>query len=477
MPSFVGRERELRSLAAALDLVRSAVRSSEPGRCLLMRGRRRVGKSRLAEVFAEQSGAPTLYFTASKQGARELGLFAEEAASSTLPNGGLFAGAHPDSWDAALRLLAQALPTTEPSIVIVDEFPYLLDADPSIEATFQKQWDRTLSRLPVLLILVGSDLAMMEALNTHDRAFYQRGSEMVVPPLSPAETAAIVGSATAADAFDAYLITGGLPLICAEWPTGMPLWDYLAHALAEPTSALIVSAERALAAEFPSETLAHTVLTQIGSGEMTFTNIARAAGGLQATSATRALDLLTAKRVVTREVPLSTRPSKEARYRVADPYLRFWLQFIGPHLPEIERGRSDRVIARLQAGWPAWRGRAIEPVIREALSRLLPLDGLDGAAVGGYWTRTNVPEVDLIGADRAPVARNVTFAGSIKWLENKPFDSTDLAALAAATSLVPGADERTPLLAVSRSGCSAHPAATLGPDELLAGWAAPGPAS
>ena len=477
MPSFVGRERELRSLAAALDLVRSAVRSPEPGRCLLMRGRRRVGKSRLAEVFAEGSGAPTLYFTASKQGARELGLFAEEAVASTLPNGSLFAGAHPDSWDAALRLLAQALPATEPSIVIVDEFPYLLDADPSIEATFQKQWDRTLSRLPVLFILVGSDLGMMEALNTHDRAFYQRGSEMVVPPLSPAETAAIVGSATAADAFDAYLVTGGLPLICAEWPTGMPLWDYLAHALDEPTSALIVSAERALAAEFPSETLAHTVLTQIGSGEMTFTNIARAAGGLRATSATRALDLLTAKRVVTREVPLSTRPSKEARYRVADPYLRFWLQFIGPHLPEIERGRSDRVITRLQAGWPAWRGRAVEPVIREALSRLLPLDGLDGAAVGGYWTRTNVPEVDLIGADRAPLARNVTFAGSIKWLEDKPFDSGDLGALAAATSLVPGADERTPLLAVSRSGCSAHPAAILGPDELLAGWAAPGPAS
>ncbi|MHB1536625.1 MAG: DUF234 domain-containing protein, partial [Acidimicrobiales bacterium] len=150
---------------------------------------------------------------------------------------------------------------------------------------------------------------------------------------------------------------------------------------------------------------------------------------------------------------------------------------IGPHLPEIERGRSDRVIARLQAGWPSWRGRAIEPVIREALNRLLPFDGMDGAAVGGYWTRTNLPEVDLIGADRAPVANSVTFSGSIKWLENKPFDSADLAALAAATSHVPGADERTPLLAVSRSGCSAHPAATLGPDELLAGWAAPGPAS
>ncbi|HMR49488.1 MAG TPA: hypothetical protein PKE40_09505 [Arachnia sp.] len=34
------------------------------------------------------------------------------------------------------------------------------------------------------------------------------------------------------------------------------------------------------------------------------------------------------------------------RYRVADPYLRFWLALLGPYLPEIERGRGDRVLAR-----------------------------------------------------------------------------------------------------------------------------------
>jgi hypothetical protein len=78
----------------------------------------------------------------------------------------------------------------------------------------------------VLLVLVGSDLTMMEALNTHGRAFFQRGTEMVVPPLSPTETAAIVGSASAADAFDAHLVTGGLPLICNEWDQSVPMWDF-----------------------------------------------------------------------------------------------------------------------------------------------------------------------------------------------------------------------------------------------------------
>jgi hypothetical protein len=63
----------------------------------------------------------------------------------------------------------------------------------------------------------------------------------------------------------------------------------------------------------------------------------------------------------------------------------------------------------------------VEPVIRESLLRLaagsLP-EGTD--AVGGYWTRTNDPEIDLVGADREPIAKKITMVGSVKWLENKP---------------------------------------------------------
>ena len=92
------------------------------------------------------------------------------------------------------------------------------------------------------------------------------------------------------------------------------------------------------------------------------TSIARAAGGLYASSLGRSLELLIAKRIVVRDIPLSTAPSKEARYRVADPYLSFWLRFIGPHLAEIERGRGDRVLARARRDWAAWRRRAIEPI-------------------------------------------------------------------------------------------------------------------
>lgn len=471
MTRFIGRERELASLSHQLERVATAPADEPAGRCLLVRGRRRVGKSRLVEELCRTTDVPSLYFTASQQGDREVGLFVQDLVDSDLPGRGDVAGLAPQTWDAALRLLANVLEGHGPAIVVFDEFPYLVDDDPTVEATFQKHWDRTLSRLPVLLVLIGSDLAMMEALNTHGRAFFQRGVEMIVPPLSPAETGTIVGSGAPADTFDAYLVTGGLPLICDEWQAGVGLWEYLEGAVADSTSALIVSAERTLAAEFPAETQSRAVLAEIGSGERTFTNIARAAGGLQAASLSRSLAMLTDKRIVAREVPLSTRASKEARYRVADPYLRFWLTFIGPYLHEIERGRGDRVLDRMRRGWPAWRGRAIEPVVREALARLGPLPGLDDApVVGGYWTRTNSPEVDLIGADRGPVASAVRFAGAIKWREESPFNHADLARLATDAMQVPGVDDATPLVAVSRTDVTATGVVALGPDDLLSAW-------
>ncbi|MEU9145064.1 DUF234 domain-containing protein [Streptomyces sp. NPDC048349] len=472
MHGFIGRGTELGLLDDLLASVRTGGRSGRPGRAVLIRGRRRVGKSRLVEEFVERAGLAHVFFTAvggSRDG--DLAGFTAEVAASSLPEAGHFADfAAPQTWDAAFSLLASALPADVPSIVVMDEMPYLVREDPSFEGALQKAFDRTLSKLPVLLVLIGSDIAMMEQLNTYGRPFYQRGTEMVVPPLTPADVARML-DLPSADAFDAYLVSGGLPLILEEWPQGAGLWDYLGLALQRPTSALLVSGERTLAAEFPTEAQARTVLGAIGLGERTFTLIGRAAGGLNPGSLTRSLDLLTGRRTVAADLPLSTRPSRETRYRIEDPYLRFWLSFIGPGIPAVERGRGDRVLDSIRASWTSWRGRAIEPVIRESLWRLaddrLP-EGTD--VVGGYWTRTNDPEIDIIGADRAPIAKKITVVGSIKWLENKPFDHRDLARLITHRSQLPGADDDTPLLAIARSGCTADGVTHLTPEELLTAW-------
>lgn len=472
MDGFYGRTAELATLGRLLARTEQGSRSGRPGAAVLIRGRRRVGKSRLVEEFIERAGRPSLFYTASAQSttAADLRTFVEAAVGSTLPAAGTFAGQEPQNWDAALRLLAAALPADSPSIVVLDEMPYLIKNDPGFEGTLQKIYDRELSRKPVLLLCVGSDLGMMERLNDYDRPFHQRGTEMVVPPLSPADVADRLKLPPAA-ALDAYLVSGGLPLVLDEWPRSAGVFQYLAEAVVDPTSALLVSGERSLAAEFPEDAQARAVLSAIGSGERSHSLIGRAAGGLPATSLNRALQLLVAKRVVDAVTPLSTRPSKETRYYVADPHLRFWIAFLGPYVAEIERGRGDLTMARINASWTSWRGRAIEPVVRESLFRLRSGGLPDGSVVvGGYWTRTNDPEIDIVAADRGPVARRITAVGSIKWLERKRFDARDLSRLLVHRSQLPGADESTPLIAVARAGVAVDGVQAVLPDQLVDAW-------
>ncbi|HET8661615.1 MAG TPA: DUF234 domain-containing protein [Micromonosporaceae bacterium] len=472
MVAFVGRERELDTLSTLLRVVTSEVGSSRPGRCLLIRGRRRIGKSSLVEAFVDRADVPAVFFTAAGASAEaELEALQEAVAVSTLPDRGVFADAVPGNWSAALRQLAGILPVDRPSVVVVDEVPYLMDRVDAFEGVLQRAWDRELSRRPVLLVLVGSDLSMMEALGSYGRPFHQRGQEMVLGPLNPAEVGQMLQLEPAA-AFDAALVTGGLPLLCAAWRPGDDLWTFLEAELTNPVSAVLVSAERSLAAEFSGPANARDVLSAIGSGERTFTNIARAAGGITHASLTRSIEVLAAKRIVVGELPIWTRPSKERRYRVADPYLRFWLRFIGPFLHEIERLRGDLTLRRVRDGWTAWRGRAVEPLLRESLARLLP-DGMLPAApaVGAYWNRSSTIEIDVVGADREPIARDVYFLGSIKWLERSPFDSHDLAVLQKHRAAL--TDDPLALVAVSRSGVTATGlTASYGPAELLTAWQA-----
>jgi len=467
---FVGRKRELATLGRVLGEVRASVGAAQPGRCLILRGRRRIGKSALVEEFVRRGGVPYVFHTAEIGfGGDPLAEFIRDVAVSSLPEAELFHEATPGNWAAALRQLAGVLPTDRASVVVLDEVPYLMDEAGAFESVLQRAWDRELSRKPVLLLLVGSDLSMMERLSSYGRPFHQRGVDMPIGPLNVGDVAAMTGLG-AAEAFDAELVTGGLPIICARWRPGEDLWSFLEHELAEPISPLIASAQLSLAAEFPDQAQARAVLGAIGSGERTFTNIARAAGGIAHSTLTRATDVLVEKQIMAAELPISLQSSKERRYRITDSYLRFYFAFLRSHLAEIDRMRSDLTLERIRRGWTAWRGRAVEPLVRESLMRLLPSHGIRAApAVGGYWTRSNDVEIDIVGADREPIAKELLFLGSIKWLENAPFDAHDFVALQRHRDRVTA--DPIPLLAVSRSGCTAeHLDAAFGPDELLSPW-------
>ena len=132
--------------------------------------------------------------------------------------------------------------------------------------------------------------------------------------------------------------------------------------------------------------------------------------------------------------------------------------------------RGDLALAAVKEHWDSWRGQVIEPTLRESLARLLPAQGVPAApAVGAYWTRSHDVQVDIVGADREPIARRLLFLGSIKWRERSPFDDHDLVALQRHRALL--TDDPVPLIAVSRSGTRATGLnASFEPSDLLGAW-------
>lgn len=452
---FVGRTRELSQLGDQLEVVRRGGRDSR-GVAVLLRGRRRIGKSRLAEVFAERARLPYLVFQAARSSTPERAYadLAASIAASSLPNAAIAAGQEPRSLTAALALLAGALPADQPAVVVLDELPWLLEVVPGGAGELQRVWDQQLSRRPVLLLLLGSDLAMMEQLTGPDQPFHGRGTEMILRALTPGDVATMTGLA-GMDAFDAYLITGGQPQIAETWHHGETRGSFLERSFSTSLSALVASGTRVLDGELPEGMQARRVLTAIGGyGERTFTGIQQATGGMVATSLSRALEVLTTKRIVAVDQPLSTKAQREPRYRIDDPALRFWLPFVEPALAEVDRGRADLALARASDdAYASWRGRAIEPVVRASLWRLLvDTPWAHVSAIGGWWPRTNNPEIDLVGADHRP-ARELAFVGTIKW-RRAPVTSADVRKLAADAASIPGHQPDTPLVAVCPGGAA-----------------------
>jgi hypothetical protein len=476
---FVGRSVEL----ALLDKRLARATATGEGQAVAIRGRRQVGKSRLIQEFCDRSPAPYLFYTATK------GVSPVEAVTAFLAelrDSGLARDRElvPEDatvgWPDAFRALAAVLPNS-PVVLVLDELPWLAEQDEMFDGALQTAWDRLLSRSPLLLLLLGSDLHMMERLTAYDRPFYGRADSLLLGPLNPAEVGAAL-DLEAADAIDAYLVSGGLPGILRAWPAGIPALDFAEGECEDPASPLFGVPEAALLAEFPAPDITRRVIEAIGGGDRTYANVAAEAGSRAGVIPSGTLSpilhrLVTEKRVLAADEPLSVRPGKPMLYRITDSNLRFYLAIGRAAQDWSRRGRSAPGIALLRRRWASWRGRAVEPVVRDALS--LSASGLpwpEAVAVGAWWNRSFQPEIDLVGADRAPVAQRIYYAGSVKWLD-RPFDLHDWAALQRDAVVIPGYESgKTRLVAVSRAGVAADVPTELGlrwsPRDVVAAFAA-----
>lgn len=451
---FFGRDRILADLSRQLEVVTRRGR----GQILAVRGRRQVGKSTLLERFVQATGVPYVFTTGRYGAAARQQIDGADRAlresSTLLPDLDLVASSPARDWEDWLTRLAVPA-RSGPIVVVLDEFPWLTAAEPSLEGVLQVVWDRVLEKLPVLLVLVGSDVAMMSRLVEHDRPLFGRARPFLVPPLSPAEAAGALPDWDATGVVDATLVTGGYPRLLADLVDSgsTTVEQYVHDCLRDPYSPLITTARLTLDAEFPSPQDASRVLAAIGANDTAHPgfndilgSIADEAEKANARTATsRALKTLTeVKGLIERELPaLAGAGSKLRRYRITDHYLRFWYRYVDSSLDQIERGRADLAVARFDRDWSSWRGQSVDTLVRQSLTRLAATDErLAGVeTVAPWWRRAGKGErdveVDVVGADRS----TPLLVGTIKWRPTGTVAPEEVAELRAHRAQVPGAGD------------------------------------
>src|SRR5215212_6531815 len=120
---FLNRMAELRAL--------ERMWRAPDGQLALVWGRRRTGKSYLLAHFAETRR--TVFSTATEQSAEvELEAFSDRVRDALEPGPrDVLAGGPFRNWDEVLNYLAAAA-ETEPLLVVLDEFSYLVASNPSL---------------------------------------------------------------------------------------------------------------------------------------------------------------------------------------------------------------------------------------------------------------------------------------------------------------------------------------------------------
>ena len=150
---FLNRTRELGYLSERYAAGRAEI--------VVLYGRRRVGKSAL--LFEWSEGKPCIFFFARRADkATLLGEFSRaiRTFSTNSPSAPEGPSGTPDdftypSWGAAFSVLAE-LATERRLVIILDEFPYLVEADPELPTLLQREWDLHLQHTQIFLVLSGS---------------------------------------------------------------------------------------------------------------------------------------------------------------------------------------------------------------------------------------------------------------------------------------------------------------------------------
>jgi AAA+ ATPase superfamily predicted ATPase len=397
--------------------------ADNPPQLVVLRGRRRIGKSFL--IDRALAGRRVISFQADEQPERgHLDVLAREAAR-------LLPGRPPlnfSDWEAAMGFFA-AQAEQQSLTVVLDEFQWLVQAQPALPSILQRHWDRwQRASTPVTLILSGSALTLMEELLAHGSPLFGRANyRPLIGPLDYRDVACFARERSTSEALlRRYAVLGGTPQY-QVWAGAGQLSAVIRDRILRKGESLYEEPLHLLREEqkIRDPGTYFAVLAAIAAGATQFNEIQQRAG------IAKNLDLMLARLdelgyITRREALEPTARRARGSYRIADAFFRFWFRYVFPNRSRLERGRASEVFADLADDLDTFMGLAFEDTCREWLGRYAPSGRFpDSERLGSWWSRDGQVEIDIVGTSKG----HYDLLASCKWSQRaKPSVLGDLLA-------------------------------------------------
>lgn len=352
---FIGREAELETL---LRFKRNHTAS-----LIVIRGRRRIGKSRLIEEVAKKfpkayifSGLPPEAHVNDEIQRRE---FIVQMQQQLIPRLGL------DSWsDLFLDLFNHC--KAGPVLIALDEITWMGSADPAFLGKLKTAWDLHFKKNPQLMLIIsGSNSTWIEKNILSSTGFVGRISyRLKLEELSlPACRCFFPTEISAYEIFKILSVTGGVPRYLEEVQPKLTAEKNINHLCFDAGGLLFNEFDQIFSTLFAQRANAYIrLLEALKEGSQSATELAELLSRKPGGDLIEYLHDLTEAGFINRYRQWHlANPNKGElyRYRISDNYSRFYLKFIAPRRNQImESGRGD-----LPLGWLSIMGLQFESLV------------------------------------------------------------------------------------------------------------------
>lgn len=378
MTIFVGRRHEL----TLLDDLYTQGRSS----LVVIKGRRRIGKSRLVTEFAKNKHLialtalpPSPALTDQDQRdhfalqiSRQLGIASPQFTD----------------WSEAFYYLSDVI-NHQGAVILFDEISWMGLKDPTFVPKLKVWWDVALApKSNIMLVFCGSVSTWIEENIIKSTAFFGRISlSLTLEPLTLPESARLLRlrgfKGSPYEIYKILSVTGGVPWYLEQIDPHLMADRNIKRLCFDKNGLLVGEFDHIFHDLFNGRgSVYKKILETLHSGMKSLKEIRSDLGFAASGSLSHWMENLIISGFVSKHTQWSlktTQPRKQSLYRLSDPYLRFYLTMIEPHRDRIHQGYYDPLELRDIPGFDSIMGLQIETVLLQNRPLLLESIGVNPA--------------------------------------------------------------------------------------------------